>query len=96
MASKESELSMLRSIASTEDQALPVGGDPRLLRNIPCSKRHFWKASSTSQLSQKVYDKDMNGHKRALPGNEVFVMALNEIATDRGQGFFLYLPNRST
>ena len=65
------------------------------LRTLPESSRYFWKTSHSEQLSQTVYDKRSDGNKRLLPANEVAVMALNEIAVTRGQGFFFYLKNRT-
>jgi hypothetical protein len=47
-----------------------------------------------AQLALDVADKDSNGHVRELPGNEVLVMALNEIAAEQGRGFYYYLPFR--
>lgn len=65
-----------------------------LLRDLQISGRHFWKQSASEQLSQKAFDKDSNGFKRSLPGNEVSTLALNEIARARGYGLFYYLPSR--
>ena len=73
-----------------------VKASPTLtLRTLPESSRYFWKTSHSEQLSQTVYDKRSDGNQRLLPANEVAVMALNEIAATRGQGFFFHLKNRT-
>ena len=73
-----------------------VSASPTLtLRTLPESSRYFWKTSHSEQLSQTVHDKRSDGNKRLLLANEVAVMALNEIAVTRGQGFFFYLKNRT-
>lgn len=65
-----------------------------MLRDLPKSARHFWKESINDQISQVVDDRDSNGHRRSLPGNETLAMALNEIAVKGRSGFFFHLPSR--
>lgn len=60
------------------------------LRDLEQSDRHFWKDSLAEQLAQSVKDKSTDGNLRKLPGNETTVMALNEIAVQRGRGFFYH------
>ena len=60
------------------------------LRDLGPSGRHFWRDSLAEQLSQSVNDKGTDGNLRKLPGNEITVMALNEIAVQRGRGFFYH------
>ncbi|THX31612.1 hypothetical protein D6D12_02718 [Aureobasidium pullulans] len=62
-----------------------------VLRQLEHSRRYFWRQSIDEQLSLKIHERDVNG-KRLLSGNEILVMALNEMAAHRGRGFFFYLP----
>jgi len=64
-----------------------------MLRDIPPTTR-FLQPDATAQLAIQISDRDANGHVRGLPDNETLVMALNEIAAERGRGFFYYLPFR--
>lgn len=64
------------------------------LRELGTSDRYFWRDSLAEQLSQTVGDKGSDGNIRRLPGNEVTVMTLNEIAVRRGRGFFFHLRER--
>ncbi|TIA32241.1 hypothetical protein D6C78_08365 [Aureobasidium pullulans] len=64
------------------------------LRDIEISDRHFWKGEITEQLSQKVLDSRGIGTQRKLPGNELTVMGLNEIAAERGRGYFFHMLTR--
>lgn len=64
-----------------------------ILRDIPPTTG-LLQSDTAAQLSLEIADKDANGYMRDLPGNEILVMALNEIAADRGRGFFFYLPFR--
>lgn len=63
-----------------------------MLRDIPKSVRYFWASSLDEQTTISVFDRDKITRK--LPGNEITVMALNEIAYARGRGFFSFLANR--
>lgn len=64
------------------------------LRTTPPLRRWYWKESTAGQLSQVVIDKNSDYLRRTLPGNEVTVLALNEIACVHRRGFFLHLPSR--
>ncbi|KAG9693658.1 hypothetical protein KCU95_g3198, partial [Aureobasidium melanogenum] len=64
------------------------------LREIEVSARHFWKQDMTEQLSQEVLDSRGMGKQRKLPGNELTVMALNEVAAEFGKGFFFHMLTR--
>lgn len=64
------------------------------LRGLQQSDRYFWKTSYSTQLDQTIFDKVSDGTSRQIPPNEITVMALNEIAVQRGRGFFLHLKNR--
>lgn len=66
------------------------------LRTLPISDRYFWKASIGEQLSQCVWDQGSDYSKRQLPGNEITVLGLNEIAAARRRGFFYHLPSRES
>lgn len=65
------------------------------LRNLPASERYFWKDSTAEQVKISVKDQNADYIKRALPGNEITVLALNEIAATRRRGFFYHLPPRA-
>ncbi|KAK3075574.1 hypothetical protein LTR53_001012 [Teratosphaeriaceae sp. CCFEE 6253] len=64
------------------------------LRAVPASARFFWKHTTQEQLALEIEDTDAGGFARCLPKNELLCMALNEIAAEERQGFFLYLPSR--
>ena len=64
------------------------------LREIPPSRRQFWKETQAEQFAQKVIDQNQDYGKRDLPGNEVVVLALNEIAAEKGRMYFYFLPSR--
>ncbi|GAB7356374.1 hypothetical protein MBLNU459_g7157t1 [Dothideomycetes sp. NU459] len=64
------------------------------LRDATPSESSFRKDTAAEHFAQFVVDKDMRGHKRELPGNEVTVMSLNELAAERRRGFFYHLLTR--
>lgn len=64
------------------------------LRELEISDRFFWKDSLIEQLSQNIEDKGTDGNPRKLLGNEITVMAFNEIALRRGRGFLFHLKER--
>lgn len=66
------------------------------LRSIPQSEHYFWDQSQPRQLHQPVTDKLGGGSHRKLPENESAVMALNELAVQRGRGFFFHFRNRDS
>lgn len=77
-----------------QDQEQPQATRGLLLRSTTIANRYFWKQSLAEQLSQTVYDKNPDYIRRTLPGNEVTVLALNEIAFGHGRGLFYHLPSR--
>lgn len=52
------------------------------------------KISAFDVRRTDIVDKNGDGVKRSLPGNEKSAMALNEFAAEAGRGFFLYLPSK--
>ncbi|KAK3703993.1 hypothetical protein LTR37_014096 [Vermiconidia calcicola] len=64
------------------------------IRDLAPSARQFWKQAVVDQLSQKVFDQNVDYHRRELPMNEVTVLSLNEIAVQHRKGFFFHLPPR--
>ena len=75
-----------------KDSSATTAKSSLTLRTLPQSSRHFWKTSHLDQVSQSM--NDYIGVKRELPPNEIAVMALNEIAVERGHGFFFHLKSR--
>lgn len=70
-------------------------GPPRLtLRDLSRSHRLFWEDSWFAQFSQKMADRSPDGTLRMLSGNELVVMALNEVAVQRGRGFFYHFKSK--
>ncbi|KAH7562747.1 hypothetical protein BM1_02267 [Bipolaris maydis] len=69
---------------------------PRL-REIAPSAQHFWKDDLDEYLTQQVRDRTYDStNDRNLPANEIDALALNEIAVARKEGFFFFLPSRSS
>jgi hypothetical protein len=68
-----------------------------VLRDIPTSQRHFWRANHREQMALAVSDALWltKRYLRPLPANELAVMALNEIAALEGVGFFMHLKSRT-
>ncbi|GAB7349834.1 hypothetical protein MBLNU459_g0540t1 [Dothideomycetes sp. NU459] len=64
------------------------------LRKTSQSETAFTTSTMEEHIHKNAVDKDARGHKRGLPGNEVIVMALNEIAAQRRRGFFFHLLTR--
>ena len=68
--------------------------DRDTLRHYPRNERYFWRPFLTETLTLKAKDHTANGD-RNLVGNEIIVLALNEIAAVKGDGFFLYVQPRT-
>src|SRR5215475_15494487 len=66
----------------------PPKSSQTFLRNISSTDYLFSNDPSPS-ISDWI-----NCNVRLLPRNETLVMALNEIAVQRGRGYFLYIRNR--
>ncbi|KAH0175063.1 hypothetical protein KCU67_g446, partial [Aureobasidium melanogenum] len=66
------------------------------LRDLSLSATFFWDQTQKKHISSPISDKVAVGKQRDLPENELVVMALNEIAVQRGRGFFLHFRNRDT
>ncbi|KAH3968506.1 hypothetical protein HBH98_172270 [Parastagonospora nodorum] len=78
-------------------RSAPLAKSIPRLRDIALSPRCFWKDDLQAYLIQKVRDRTYDStNDRDLPSNEIDCLALNEIAVAEGQGFFLFLPNRSS
>ena len=68
---------------------------PKLfLRDIPASGRYFWKESLAEQFALEMADRNPEQKLREMPKHEILTMALNEVAVDKGYGFFFYLAPR--
>lgn len=69
---------------------------PRMdLRSLPLSAHYFWDDSQPKHMNHTTtIDKASTSGNRNLPENEIAVMALNEVAADRGRGFFFHFRNR--
>lgn len=65
------------------------------LRDLPTSKRYFWAASWEEQWNLSITDRRPHGTTmRLMSKNESTAMALNEIAVEKGRGFFYHLRNK--
>ena len=64
------------------------------LRDATRSRRLFWKDTAEEQTSLNVTDQNADYWKKDLSANEVAVLALNELAAEKGRGFFYHLPSR--
>ncbi|XP_014559608.1 hypothetical protein COCVIDRAFT_24092 [Bipolaris victoriae FI3] len=83
--------------SSTKDLPVPKTKVQPKLRDIPTSDLYFSDHPLSNYIVQQVRDKTFDGtNHRDLPPNEVDVLALNEIAVSEGEGFFFFLPNRSS
>jgi len=69
-------------------------GDDLTLRTAEQSSTLFWSKSHRKQLLPAMHDKLAFGGQRDLAENEVLTMALNEVAAQRGRGFFFHFRNR--
>lgn len=67
---------------------------PVVLRDLPICERQFWKPSVAEQMRQDVIDKNSRSVKRELSKAEVTTLALNEVAAEKGRGYFMWLPSR--
>jgi len=69
---------------------------PRL-RDITPSSRCFWKEDIREHLAQQIKDRTYDStNERDLPANEIDALALNEIAVAHKDGFFFFLPSRTS
>ncbi|KEQ85229.1 hypothetical protein M438DRAFT_272025 [Aureobasidium pullulans EXF-150] len=95
MLESESRQISIASEAASKKQKQPAKDS--LLRNLPISGRHFWKGTLAEQLSATQLDnRPTNKSKRSMPGNELTVMALNEVAISHGRGFFFHVLGRDS
>jgi hypothetical protein len=67
-----------------------------ILREIKPSARYFWCNETQTGLVKLVEDHNANRTKRPLPENEIAAMALNEVAAERGRGFFFHARGRES
>lgn len=69
-----------------------------VLRALERSDRLFWRPTTLEQLHLSspatIADKGSDGNNRFLSANELAAMALNEIASQQGRGFFYHLKCR--
>ena len=69
------------------------------LSELPVARRFFWAPSSRGfhkLLDPGVTEKNFSSSERKLTANEVLSLALNEVAAERGQGYFWYLQSRNS